>query len=217
MFGLPRRLRTQTQRRRRPYMENRRGTVARRTRRHRFLFYHAASSRVPLSAGGTLPVCSAVYRGRDGIAGDGVWLLAAVDLLHRASLRIGRCPWLHADLGEVCYVCVVSRRRWHSWSSYAKPGQNDYSALLQYLAPPEVFGNQSLYIRYRTDQVLPRSKTLFVIPRRYDACDVIPAPPRQDKYPAYPIPMMMMWGGMPGSSTGNCSGRMCFFTPYAFR
>src|SRR5918999_1545499 len=25
---------------------------------------------------------------------------------------------------------------------YAKPGQNDYSALLQYLAPPEVFGNQ---------------------------------------------------------------------------
>src|SRR5258708_13967610 len=69
---------------------------------------------------------------------------------------------------------------------YAKPGQNDYSALLQYLAPPEVFGNQSLYIRYRTDQTFTKTQDTFRYASTLRRVRRYPAPPRQDKYPAYP-------------------------------
>jgi hypothetical protein len=34
---------------------------------------------------------------------------------------------------------------------YAGPGQNHYRALLQFTAPPEMSGNQTLYVRYRTE------------------------------------------------------------------
>lgn len=70
---------------------------------------------------------------------------------------------------------------------YAKPGQNDYSALLQYLAPPEVFGNQSLYIRYRTDQTFTKKQDTFRYSSALRRVRRFPAPPRQDRYPAYPF------------------------------
>lgn len=69
---------------------------------------------------------------------------------------------------------------------YAKPGQNDYSALLQYLAPPEIYGNQSLYIRYRTDQTFTKKQDTFRYSSALRRVRRYPAPPRQDKYPAYP-------------------------------
>lgn len=69
---------------------------------------------------------------------------------------------------------------------YAKPGQNDYSALLQYLAPPEVFGNQSLYIRYRTDQTFTKKQDTFRYSSALRRVRRYPAPPRQDRYPTYP-------------------------------
>ena len=69
---------------------------------------------------------------------------------------------------------------------YAKPGQNDYSALLQYLAPPEQYGNQSLYIRYRTDQTFTKKQDTFRYSSALRRVRRFPAPPRQDKYPAYP-------------------------------
>src|SRR6266852_4541475 len=69
---------------------------------------------------------------------------------------------------------------------YAKPGQNDYSALLQYLAPPEVYGNQSLYIRYRTDQTFTKKQDTFRYSSALRRVRRFPAPPRQDRYPAYP-------------------------------
>jgi hypothetical protein len=67
---------------------------------------------------------------------------------------------------------------------YAKPGQNDYSALLQYLAPPEVFGNQSLYIRYRTDQTFTKKQDTFRYSSALRRVRRYPMPPRQDRYPA---------------------------------
>jgi hypothetical protein len=70
---------------------------------------------------------------------------------------------------------------------YAKPGQNDYSALLQYLAPPEVYGNQSLYIRYRTDQTFTKKQDTFRYSSALRRVRRFPPPPRQDKYPAYPF------------------------------
>jgi hypothetical protein len=69
---------------------------------------------------------------------------------------------------------------------YAKPGQNDYTALLQYLAPPELFGNQSLYIRYRTDQAFTKKQDTFRYSSALRRVRRYPAPPRQDKYPTYP-------------------------------
>ncbi|MGE0681105.1 MAG: outer membrane lipoprotein-sorting protein [Candidatus Binatia bacterium] len=69
---------------------------------------------------------------------------------------------------------------------YAKPGENYYSALLQYLAPPEVYGNQSLYIRYRTDQTFTKKQDTFRYSSALRRVRRFPAPPRQDKYPAYP-------------------------------
>ena len=69
---------------------------------------------------------------------------------------------------------------------YAKPGQNDYSALLQYLAPPEQYGNQSLYVRYRTDQTFTKKQDTFRYSSALRRVRRFPAPPRQDKYPAYP-------------------------------
>ena len=69
---------------------------------------------------------------------------------------------------------------------YAKPGQNDYSALLQYLAPPEQYGNQSLYIRYRTDQTFTKKQDTFRYSSALRRVRRFPAPPRQDQYPAYP-------------------------------
>jgi uncharacterized protein DUF1329 len=69
---------------------------------------------------------------------------------------------------------------------YAKPGQNDYSALLQYLAPPEQYGNQSLYIRYRTDQTFTKKQDTFRYSSALRRVRRFPAPPRQDKYPSYP-------------------------------
>lgn len=69
---------------------------------------------------------------------------------------------------------------------YAKPGQNDYSALLQYLAPPEIYGNQSLYVRYRTDQTFTKKQDTFRYSSALRRVRRYPAPPRQDKYPAYP-------------------------------
>lgn len=70
---------------------------------------------------------------------------------------------------------------------YAKPGQNDYSALLQYLAPPEAFGNQSLYIRYRTDQTFTKKQDTFRYSSALRRVRRFPASPRQDRYPAYPF------------------------------
>jgi hypothetical protein len=69
---------------------------------------------------------------------------------------------------------------------YVKPGQNDYSALLQYLAPPELYGNQSLYIRYRTDQTFTKKQDTFRYSSALRRVRRYPAPPRQDKYPTYP-------------------------------
>lgn len=70
---------------------------------------------------------------------------------------------------------------------YATPGQNDYSALLQYLAPPEISGNQSLYIRYRTDQGFTKKQDTFRYSSALRRVRRYPAPPRQEKYPAYPF------------------------------
>jgi hypothetical protein len=70
---------------------------------------------------------------------------------------------------------------------YAKPGQNDYTALLQYLAPPELFGNQSLYIRYRTDQTFTKKQDTFRYSSALRRVRRYPAPQRQEKYPAYPF------------------------------
>jgi Protein of unknown function (DUF1329) len=70
---------------------------------------------------------------------------------------------------------------------YAKPGQNDYSALLQYLAPPEVFGNQSLYVRYRTDQTFTKKQDTFRYSSALRRVRRFPTPPRQDRYPTYPF------------------------------
>jgi hypothetical protein len=67
---------------------------------------------------------------------------------------------------------------------YAKPGQNDYSALLQYLAPPEAYGNQSLYIRYRADQTLTKRQDTFRYSSALRRVRRYPMPPRQDRYPA---------------------------------
>ncbi|MBI3246231.1 MAG: outer membrane lipoprotein-sorting protein [Deltaproteobacteria bacterium] len=67
---------------------------------------------------------------------------------------------------------------------YAKPGQHDYSALLQYLAPPEAYGNQSLYIRYRTDQTFTKKQDTFRYSSGLRRVRRYPAPPRQDRYPA---------------------------------
>ncbi len=69
---------------------------------------------------------------------------------------------------------------------YAKPGENYYTALLQYLAPPEAFGNQSLYVRYRTDQTFTKKQDTFRYSSALRRVRRYPAPPRQDKYPAYP-------------------------------
>lgn len=69
---------------------------------------------------------------------------------------------------------------------YAKPGQHVYSALLQYLAPPEAFGNQSLYVRYRTDQTVTKKQDTFRYSSALRRVRRYPAPPRQDRYPAYP-------------------------------
>ncbi|HEV8716481.1 MAG TPA: outer membrane lipoprotein-sorting protein [Candidatus Binatia bacterium] len=69
---------------------------------------------------------------------------------------------------------------------YAKPGENYSSALLQYLAPPEVFGNQSLYVRYRTDQTFTTKQDTFRYSSALRRVRRYPAPPRQEKYPAYP-------------------------------
>jgi hypothetical protein len=69
---------------------------------------------------------------------------------------------------------------------YAKPGENYYSALLQYLAPPEVYGNQSLYIRYRTDQTFTTKQDTFRYSSALRRVRRYPAPQRQEKYPAYP-------------------------------
>lgn len=70
---------------------------------------------------------------------------------------------------------------------YAKPGQNDYSALLQYLAPPENYGNQSLYIRYRTDQTFTKKQDTFRYSSALRRVRRYPAPPRQQRYPTYPF------------------------------
>ena len=70
---------------------------------------------------------------------------------------------------------------------YAKPGQNDYSALLQYLAPPENYGNQSLYIRYRTDQSFTKKQDTFRYSSALRRVRRYPTPQRQVKYPAYPF------------------------------
>jgi len=70
---------------------------------------------------------------------------------------------------------------------YAGPGQNHYRTLLQYTAPPEAYGSQSLYVRYRTDQTFTKKQDVFrYVPalrrvRRY------PAMPRQSKYPGYAL------------------------------
>jgi len=69
---------------------------------------------------------------------------------------------------------------------YAKPGLNDYSALLQYLAPPERSGDQSLYIRYRTDQTFTKKQDTFRYSSALRRVRRYPAPPRQEKYPTYP-------------------------------
>jgi hypothetical protein len=70
---------------------------------------------------------------------------------------------------------------------YAKPGQNDYSALLQYLAPPELYGNQSLYVRYRTDQTLTKKQDTFRYSSALRRVRRYPAPQRQERYPGYPF------------------------------
>lgn len=44
---------------------------------------------------------------------------------------------------------------------YAEPGQNYYRALLQYTAPPEAASNQTLYVRYRTDQSFSKKQDAF--------------------------------------------------------
>ncbi len=70
---------------------------------------------------------------------------------------------------------------------YAKPGDNNYSALLQYLAPPELYGNQTLYIRYRTDQHFTKKQDTFRYSSALRRVRRFPTPQRQAKYPAYPF------------------------------
>jgi len=68
---------------------------------------------------------------------------------------------------------------------YTEPGQNHYRALLQYTAPPEQSGNQTLYIRYRTDQAVTKKQDAFRYASSLRRVRRYPAMPRQSKYPGY--------------------------------
>ena len=68
---------------------------------------------------------------------------------------------------------------------YAGPGQNYYRALLQYTAPPEAFGNQTLYVRYRTDQSFTNKQDAFRYASSLRRVRRYPATPRQSKYAGY--------------------------------
>lgn len=68
---------------------------------------------------------------------------------------------------------------------YAGPGQNHYRALLQYTAPPEVSGNQTLYVRYRTDQSVTKKQDAFRYASSLRRVRRYPATPRQSKYAGY--------------------------------
>lgn len=68
---------------------------------------------------------------------------------------------------------------------YAGPGQNYYRALLQYTAPPETSGNQTLYVRYRTDRTFTKKQDTFRYASTLRRVRRYPAPPRQSKYPGY--------------------------------
>lgn len=68
---------------------------------------------------------------------------------------------------------------------YAEPGQNYYRALLQYSAPPEASGNQTLYVRYRTDHTFTKKQDTFRYASALRRVRRYPAPPRQNKYPGY--------------------------------
>ena len=66
---------------------------------------------------------------------------------------------------------------------YAGPGQNYYRALLQYTAPPEAAGNQTLYVRYRTDYTFTKKQDTFRYASSLRRVRRSPAPPRQRKPP----------------------------------
>lgn len=68
---------------------------------------------------------------------------------------------------------------------YAGPGQNYYRALLQYTAPPEASGNQTLYVRYRTDQSFSKKQDAFRYASSLRRVRRYPATPRQSKYAGY--------------------------------
>ena len=68
---------------------------------------------------------------------------------------------------------------------YAGPGQSYYRALLQFTAPPEASGNQTLYVRYRTDQSVTKKQDAFRYASSLRRVRRYPATPRQSKYAGY--------------------------------